>query len=328
MGQDDRAFGFLTALDAPSFRNLFLPEKYLLRSLIYNRRCHFLSSKRSARQFQRRFRGALQIIKDRGELTSDPRIVEASLEDRSLAEASKYLTTVEDEKSLIDCYASLFATPGLTARLREIYRLSEDEALRRKALAQEKALVKASDAILRADEDLRLQDYEVASTCTVAPRRARWADGGGGGEAPVKGDVVFPFRTSSGTTSCATTACSSRTAVRKWRVTSEPPSQLARRGTGSRRALGGPRHRRTSPAPRCSARFTPRRRRSSGCSRSSSATSSRSTGPSRSPGLIVQSKAAPYLPDLDFRLAELYVEKSRYIFVLQAEESSTSEAAR
>ncbi|HUB09156.1 MAG TPA: tetratricopeptide repeat protein [Myxococcales bacterium] len=41
-------------------------------------------------------------------------------------------------------------------------------------------------------------------------------------------------------------------------------------------------------------------------------------------GLIVQSKTAPYLPDLFFRLAELYVEKSRYTFVLQAEESNTA----
>ena len=40
--------------------------------------------------------------------------------------------------------------------------------------------------------------------------------------------------------------------------------------------------------------------------------------------LIVQSKAAPYLPDLFFRLAELYVEKSRYMYVLQAEESNSS----
>ncbi len=38
--------------------------------------------------------------------------------------------------------------------------------------------------------------------------------------------------------------------------------------------------------------------------------------------LIVQSKAAPYLPDLLFRLAELYVEKSRYIFILEAEEQA------
>jgi tetratricopeptide (TPR) repeat protein len=194
MGQDDRAFGFLTALDAPSFRNLFLPEKYLLRSLIYNRRCHFLSSKRSARQFQRRFRGALQIIKDRGELTSDPRIVEAALEDQALSEAGKYLTAVEDEKSLIDRYASLFATPGLTVRLREIYRLSEDEALRRKALAQEKALVKAADEILRADENLRLQDYEVALDMY---RRAKVGEGARVAvveEKLNKGDVVFPFQ--------------------------------------------------------------------------------------------------------------------------------------
>ncbi len=193
MGQDDRAFGFLTALDAPSFRNLFLPEKYLLRSLIYNRRCHFLSSKRSARQSQRRFRGALQTSKDRGELTSEPRIVEAALEDQALSEAGQYLTTVEDEKTLIARYASLFATPGLTARLREIYRLSEDEALRRKALAQEQALTKAADAILRADENLRLQDYEVALDMY---RRAKLGAGARVAvvqEKLVKSDVVFPF---------------------------------------------------------------------------------------------------------------------------------------
>ncbi len=35
--------------------------------------------------------------------------------------------------------------------------------------------------------------------------------------------------------------------------------------------------------------------------------------------LISKSRNAPYLPDLQFRLAELYVEKSRYVFYLQAE---------
>jgi len=35
--------------------------------------------------------------------------------------------------------------------------------------------------------------------------------------------------------------------------------------------------------------------------------------------LIAKSHSAPYLPDLQFRLAELYVEKSRYIYTLQAE---------
>jgi tetratricopeptide (TPR) repeat protein len=35
--------------------------------------------------------------------------------------------------------------------------------------------------------------------------------------------------------------------------------------------------------------------------------------------LIAKSRNAPYLPDLQFRLAELYVEKSRYVYSLQAE---------
>jgi cellulose synthase operon protein C len=35
--------------------------------------------------------------------------------------------------------------------------------------------------------------------------------------------------------------------------------------------------------------------------------------------LIAKSRNAPYLPDLQFRLAELYVEKSRYVYFLQAE---------
>ncbi|MHB1845521.1 MAG: tetratricopeptide repeat protein, partial [Deltaproteobacteria bacterium] len=43
--------------------------------------------------------------------------------------------------------------------------------------------------------------------------------------------------------------------------------------------------------------------------------------------LIVESKAAPYLPDLLFRLAELYVEKSRYTFILEAEEQEGSGGA-
>lgn len=35
--------------------------------------------------------------------------------------------------------------------------------------------------------------------------------------------------------------------------------------------------------------------------------------------LITKSRNAPYLPDLQFRLAELFVEKSRYVYYLQAE---------
>ena len=44
--------------------------------------------------------------------------------------------------------------------------------------------------------------------------------------------------------------------------------------------------------------------------------------------LIAKSRNAPYLPDLQFRLAELYVEKSRYVYYLQAERGPRAPRAR
>ena len=44
--------------------------------------------------------------------------------------------------------------------------------------------------------------------------------------------------------------------------------------------------------------------------------------------LIAHSRATPYLPDLQFRLAELYVEKSRYKYFLAAEEHLEREVQR
>ncbi len=161
LGRDDEAFGYLTALDAPSFRGLFLPDEYLVRSLVYDARCHFLAAKRSAREFQRRYRSALTVITERGDLSQDRKLLAAAEEQPSVREAEELLRRVRDEKALVDRFASRFATPGLTGRLREIYRLAEENALRREHLALEAALEGAADAVLRADENLRLQDYQV-----------------------------------------------------------------------------------------------------------------------------------------------------------------------
>ena len=51
-GDPHRAMGLLYALDAPVYRKLFAPEKYMLRALIYRRFCHFRAAKLAARQFR------------------------------------------------------------------------------------------------------------------------------------------------------------------------------------------------------------------------------------------------------------------------------------
>ncbi|MHB1845520.1 MAG: hypothetical protein ACYCWW_11885 [Deltaproteobacteria bacterium] len=161
LAHDDEAFGYLTALEAPSFKGLFLPDKYLVRSLIYDARCHFLAAKRAAREFQRRYRPALTVIRERSSLEDDPKLLAAASQQRAVKDAQALLDRVRSEKDRIDRYASRFSKPGLTAHLRELYQLAEDEALRRRRLALDAALQGAADAILRADENLRLQDYQV-----------------------------------------------------------------------------------------------------------------------------------------------------------------------
>ena len=56
LGQIHAAMGLLTTLDAPIFRDEFLPDKYLLRALIYRDLCHYLPAKRAAKELTRQLR--------------------------------------------------------------------------------------------------------------------------------------------------------------------------------------------------------------------------------------------------------------------------------
>jgi hypothetical protein len=156
-----RTFGFLVALDAPSFRNLFLPEKYLLRALVYKDKCHYLPAKRAAREFRRKFSRSLTAVRNRDDLIEDARLRQAALETGPVAKSQRRVDQIQLEKDQINRYAGTFAGVGLTARLREIYDLTESEALRQKQLLMQSALFEVADKMLRAEENLRLLDYEV-----------------------------------------------------------------------------------------------------------------------------------------------------------------------
>jgi len=189
-----RAYGFLTALDAPSFRGLFLPEKFLLRGLIYKDKCHYLSAKRAAREFSRRFHSTLVAIKERDDLEKDARLRSAALESGVAQKAEARYEVITKERDDINRYASPFATPGLTAKLHEIYDLMGAEAERRRNILFDRALDNTADRFLRADENLRLLDYEIGLDIYRRIKRGDRKKTFALEDAPpVKGDVVYPF---------------------------------------------------------------------------------------------------------------------------------------
>jgi hypothetical protein len=161
-GDASRAMGLLLALDAPSFRELFLPEKYILASLIYKDRCHYLPAKRAVRGYIRRFKRALTLIHERGNLKEDPRLFKAALEqDDRARRAEQFVDLLQRERDLIDQLASRFDKSGLTRALRQIYDRELAEATRQREVLLKSSLEAAADRLLRGEEQVRLLEYEI-----------------------------------------------------------------------------------------------------------------------------------------------------------------------
>ncbi len=78
LGQVHAAMGILTTLDAPSFREEFVPDKYLLKALIYRDLCHYLPAKRAAKELTRKYAESLDAIREREDLTRDARLLRAA----------------------------------------------------------------------------------------------------------------------------------------------------------------------------------------------------------------------------------------------------------
>ncbi len=159
-GQGGRAMGLLAALDAPSFRHLFLPDKYLLRALIYKDACHWLAAKRAARVLLRRYSSALSAIRERRPLPDEPQLAEAALQKGAPHRAARFVEELERERDALTRLSSSLGD-ALSAHLAELYAGEQAEAGRRLRLELEKGVIQIADDLLRAADQVSLVDYEV-----------------------------------------------------------------------------------------------------------------------------------------------------------------------
>jgi hypothetical protein len=157
-----RAMGLLAALDAPSFRGLFLPDKFLLRALIYKDSCQWLSAKRAARALARRYSESLAAIEERRDLTEDPVLSEAALQKGSGKRAATLVAELQLEKERLERLAGRFSEGELYGRLTRLYALEMREAERRRKLELEAGVRHAADELLAAVDQAGLVDYEVS----------------------------------------------------------------------------------------------------------------------------------------------------------------------
>jgi hypothetical protein len=160
MGELRAALGILTTLDAPSFRNEFLPDKYLLRALIFRDLCHYLPAKRAAKELTRRFADSLEAIAERDDLTQDLRLRRAAEAHGATRRASRLRELLEVESIGLGRYAGSFGE-RLQSHLTKLYALSLAEAERVYQARLNEAVRQEADTLLRAAEQVRLMEYEV-----------------------------------------------------------------------------------------------------------------------------------------------------------------------
>ncbi|MBI3181899.1 MAG: hypothetical protein HYZ28_07120 [Myxococcales bacterium] len=160
LGQAHAAMGILTTLDAPSFRDEFLPDKYLLRAMIYRDLCHYLPAKRAAKELTRRFADSLEAIREREDLTKDQRLRRAATSRGPTKRASQFLESLELEGERLGRFAGSFGD-RLYAHLTKLYDLAYAEATRVFEERLRNSVRAEADKLLRAAEQVRLMEYEV-----------------------------------------------------------------------------------------------------------------------------------------------------------------------
>ncbi|MCP3139002.1 hypothetical protein [Pyxidicoccus xibeiensis] len=160
LGELRASLGILTTLDAPSFRDEFLPDKYLLRALIYRDLCHYLPAKRAAKELTRRFADSLEAVRNREDLTEDARLRRAANAHGGTQRAARFVETLDLEGERLGRYAGSFGD-RLFAHLTKLYDLSRAEAVRIHQERLAEAVRQEADTLLRAAEQVRLMEYEV-----------------------------------------------------------------------------------------------------------------------------------------------------------------------
>jgi hypothetical protein len=152
--------GLLTTLDAPSFRDEFLPDKYLLKAMIFRDLCHYLPAKRAAKELTRRFAESLEAIRDREDLTKDPRMSRAAAALGPTKRAHRFYEALQLEAENLGRYAGTFGD-RLYKHLNRLYVLAVAESERVYEARLRESVRTEADKLVRAAEQVRLMDYEI-----------------------------------------------------------------------------------------------------------------------------------------------------------------------
>lgn len=158
IGNPEKAMGFLYAFEAPSFKNHFTPEYYILKSFIYKDVCHYQSAMEVVEGFRNRYGKALEQIYHRGNPEENYPLMLVLLGKHNILETWKFLELLNDEKKACKIYKK---ERPLYAYLVKIYDLQIQESTDALKRHIQDEYEKIANQLLQYEEEAHLMAYEI-----------------------------------------------------------------------------------------------------------------------------------------------------------------------
>ena len=160
-GAPHDSMGLLYALGAPSNRELFLPDQYVLRGLIYQRFCHFRAAKAAVADFRARYGSDVEALKDGRAPLDVASVARAATDMADIAPDVRILRELIREEGVLEKLAASLEEGGAHAQLAALYGVMRGDSEARAKRALEDGARRAAERLLEADEQANLLEYEV-----------------------------------------------------------------------------------------------------------------------------------------------------------------------
>lgn len=157
MGNPERSMGLLYSFEAPSYKNSFTPEFYILKSFIYKDVCHYEKAMQVLDGFKERYGTAIEKIYQRGKPQDNDALLLVILNKRRVKQLWQFLTLLENEQNR----CAKLGDEKLSAYLTQVYQLKRDEVERQFRLRVEDEYQKMANDLLQFEEEAHLMEYEI-----------------------------------------------------------------------------------------------------------------------------------------------------------------------
>lgn len=157
LGHNERAMGLLYSFQAPSFRNAFRPEYFILKSFIYKDVCYYRNALDVVYEFKERYGDAIAKLYERSLPRENDALMLVLLNKPKIAETYNFLNLLE--KELEECRS--VSDEALRDYLVKIYELQIEESSQKLRKQIDNGYEMIANDLLKYEEDANLMEYEI-----------------------------------------------------------------------------------------------------------------------------------------------------------------------